>query len=70
MTDRKHDALDLSVNKVVNRCNYILSFPRSASKDRAERSVPSGEKPAAAHREGNLKLCKVPLEMIDFILCI
>lgn len=46
-----------TVNTVVKTCNYILLFPRSVSKDRTERSVPSGEKPAAAHREGNLNLC-------------
>lgn len=44
----------LSVNTVVKHVIIFLLFPRSVSKDRAERSGPSGEKPAAAHREGNL----------------
>lgn len=60
MIERKHDVVVIyssSVNTFVNMCNYILLFPRSVSKDRTERSVPSGEKPAAAHREGNLNLC-------------
>lgn len=57
--ERKHFIVVIygSVNTFVNTCNYILSFPRSVSKDRTERSAPSGEKPAAAHRDGNLNLC-------------
>lgn len=38
-------------------CNYILFGSRGVSKDRAERSAPSGDKPPALHREGNLILC-------------
>lgn len=59
MIERMHDIVDIynsSVNTDVNTCNYILLFPRSVSKDRTERSVSSGEKPAAVHREGNLSL--------------
>lgn len=59
-----------SVNTVVNVYNSFFFSPRSVSKDRTERSVPSGEKPAASHREGNLNLCMCACEeRTDFALC-